>query len=168
MNTAESIRTEQYLTFTLDEEAFAVPVTSVREVLDVAPVTRIPHAPPFLRGVIDVRGRAVPVADLSVKFGGPPTETTRDTRIVVMELKAEGKVALFGAFADAVHDVVELETGDIEPPPRIGARWQADFIEGIGRRDNRFVLILNMGSVFSEEELTVVRAAGGRTKAGDA
>lgn len=142
-----------FLTFRLGDELFALDVFQVREVLDVTAITRVPLSLDFMRGIINVRGTVVPVIDLRVKFGMEPSELSRDSRIVVMELDIDGETTVLGALADAVHEVMELETGQIEPPPGIGARWRLEFVKGIGKRNGEFVLILDIGKVFSAEEI---------------
>ena len=107
----------QYLTFKLGKELFALDVTQVQEVLDVTAITNVPRSADFMRGVINVRGNVVPVADLRVKFGLPPTETTLDTRIVVMEIMMDHETTVLGALADSVHNVMDIARDQIEPPP---------------------------------------------------
>lgn len=147
----------QYLTFKLGAEMFAIDVSQVREILDVTTVTRVPRAPGFMRGVINVRGSVVPVVDLRMKFEMDKTEQTLDTRIVVMEIVLEGELVTIGTLADAVHSVIDIEPASIEPPPKVGARWNTDFINGIGKHDNQFILILNVDRIFSAEELAVAK-----------
>ncbi|MEO5373544.1 MAG: chemotaxis protein CheW [Alphaproteobacteria bacterium] len=143
----------QYLTFGVDEEVFAINVIQVRKVLDVCPFTRVPNTPPFMRGMISFSGKGVPVIDLRVKFGLAPTEPTDRTRIIVLEAQVEGKPLVIGALADRVHEVAALDESDIEPPPNIGVQWQSGAIRGIGRRSDRFVIILNLNKVFTSDEL---------------
>ncbi len=149
-----------YLTFQLEDEIFSIDVAQVREVLDMSTITKVPQAPDFMRGVINVRGSVVPVVDMRMKFGLPPVEKTRDTRIVVMELDMDGETTIFGALADAVKEVIELEPDQIEPPPRLGSRWRTEFIKGIGKRDDHFILILDVDRIFSTDELALVQASG--------
>ena len=105
--------TSQYLTFKLGEEMFAINVSQVREVLDISTITKVPRAPDFMRGVINVRGSVVPVVDLRLKFGMTKTETTVDSRIIVMELSLEGDKTVLGSMADSVHEVLDLDSGQI-------------------------------------------------------
>ncbi len=148
--------TSQYLTFKLESEVFALDVTQVREVLDLTPITKVPRSPDFMRGVINVRGSVVPVVDLRLKFGLSQVEKTLDTRIVVMEISLDGEITVLGAIADSVHEVIELEPGQIEKPPKIGSRWRTDFIKGIGKRDDQFIIILEIDRIFSTDELALV------------
>jgi purine-binding chemotaxis protein CheW len=156
--------TGQYLTFRLGEEIFALDVAQVREVLDMCPITKVPGTPDFMRGVINVRGSVVPVMDLRRKFGLPESDQTLDTRIIVMEIDIDGEVTILGTLADSVDEVLDLEPGRIEPPPKIGARWRTEFIRGIGKRDDKFLILLDIDRVFSTDELALAEAAAGETE----
>jgi purine-binding chemotaxis protein CheW len=149
--------TAQYITFKLGEESFALNVAQVREVLEVPLITRVPTAPSFMRGVVNVRGKAIPVIDLRLKFGLPPAPDTVNTRIVVIELELDGETTVVSGVADSVHEVVELEPGQIEPPPRIAMRWRTDLIKGMGRRNDEFLIILDIEAVLTLEELSAVQ-----------
>jgi purine-binding chemotaxis protein CheW len=151
------IMLNQYLTFKLGEEMFAIDVSQVREILDVTTITKVPRAPEFMRGVINVRGSVVPVVDLRMKFGMTGTERTKDTRIVVMEIALEGDLTTIGTLADAVHNVMDIEPTSIEPAPKVGAKWNTEFIKGIGKHNDEFIIILNVDRIFSAEELALVR-----------
>ncbi len=148
--------TGQYMTFKLGNELFAISVARVREVLEVSQITRVPTAPAYMRGVVNVRGQATPVVDLRLKFGLPPTADSVHTRIVVMELELDGEPTVLGGVADSVHEVIELEPGSINPPPRIAMRWRTDFIQGMGKRGEDFIIILDVNAVFSSDELALV------------
>ena len=150
----------QYLTFRLGEEVFALEITQVREVLDYTPITRVPRMPAFMRGVINLRGSVVPVVDLRLKFGMSATERTLNTCIIIAEVAIGGERTLLGALADSVQEVIDLEAGQIEPPPRLGTSIHAEFIRGMGKRDERFVIILDVDRVFSSDELSLVQGAG--------
>lgn len=160
MSDDTTMEVTQYLTFQLGEEMFALDVSQVREVLDFTTITKVPRAPEFMRGVINVRGSVVPVVDLRLKFGMPKIERTVDTRIVVMEIALDGEVMVIGALADAVRNVMELDPAQIENTPNIGARWDTEFIKGIGKHDDQFIIILNVDGVFSAEELARVSEKG--------
>jgi purine-binding chemotaxis protein CheW len=147
----------QYLTFKLGEEMFAIDVSQVREVLDVTTITKVPRAPAFMRGVINVRGSVVPVVDLRLKFDLSGTEQTLDTRIVVMEIALNGELTIIGTLADAVHNVMDIEPANIEPAPKVGARWNTEFIRGIGKHNDQFIIILNVDRIFLAEELALVQ-----------
>ena len=143
----------QYLTFTLDDEVFAVNISKVREVLDFTKITKVPKTPDYLRGVINLRGSVVPVADMRLKFGLPKAEKTVNTCIVIMELSLDGDNTVLGALVDSVQEVLDLEPGQIEPAPRIGTRLKTEFIKGMGKRDDQFIIILDIDKVFSAEEI---------------
>lgn len=145
---------EQYLTCGVGDETFALNVVQVREVLDLGPFSKVPNMPAYVRGMINVRGKAVPVIDLRVKFGMVPAEPTDTTRIVVLEVVVDGKSLVIGALADRVYEVAALDAGDMEPPPDIGTQWRSDIIRGIGRRNDRFVIVLNLNKVFSMDDLS--------------
>lgn len=147
--------TSQYMTFKLGNELFAIGVAQVREVLEVSQITRVPTAPAYLRGVVNVRGQATPVADLRLKFGLAAVPDTVHTRIIVMELEIDGEAVILGGVADSVHEVIELEPGSIDPPPRIAMRWRSEFIQGMGKRGDDFIIILDVNQVFSSEELAL-------------
>jgi purine-binding chemotaxis protein CheW len=151
--------TSQYMTFKLGAELFAIDVAQVREVLEVAQITKLPTAPRYMRGVVNVRGQATPVVDLRLKFGLPESPDTVHTRIIVMELDLDGEATVLGGIADSVHEVIELEPASINPPPRIAMRWRTDFIQGMGKRGDDFIIILDVDAVFSAEELAVVSEA---------
>ncbi len=146
----------QYMTFKLGDELFAIDVNRVREVLEVMHITRVPTAPDYMRGVVNVRGKAIPVVDLRLRFGLPRTADTVHSRIVVMELELDGEGTVLGGIADSVHEVIELEPANINPPPRIAMRWRTEFIQGMGRRGDEFIIILDVNAVFSSEELAMV------------
>jgi purine-binding chemotaxis protein CheW len=143
----------QYLTFTLEDEIFAIDVFQVREVLDMDKITNVPQSPEFMRGVINVRGSVVPVVDLRLKFGLAQTDTTRDTRIVVMEVEIDGDVTIIGSIADSVKEVMELSPSQIESPPKLGKKWRSEVIKGVGKHNEKFILILDVNLLFSSDEI---------------
>lgn len=149
--------TRQYMTFKLGDELFAIDVAQVREVLEVSQITKVPTAPEYMRGVVNVRGQATPVVDLRLRFGLPKGIDTVHTRTIVMELNLDGEATVLGGIADSVHEVIELDPGNINPPPRIAMRWRTDFIQGMGKRGEEFIIILDVSAVFSSEEMALVR-----------
>jgi purine-binding chemotaxis protein CheW len=151
--------TRQYMTFKLGDELFAINVAQVREILGVSQITKVPTAPPYMRGVVNVRGQATPVVDLRLKFGLSENPDTVHTRIIVMELELDGEATVLGGIADSVHEVIELEPASINPPPRIAMRWRTNFIQGMGKRGDDFIIILDFNAVFSSEEIAVVSDA---------
>jgi len=140
------------LTLRLQDEIFAVEAESVREILDVVPITEVPNARIFVGGLINVRGRVVPLADLRVMFGmeRPPADV--NTRIVVVEVDLDGEPTIVAILADRVHDVTEIETATIQDAPRVGMRWRPEYIRGIGKRGDDFIIIPDMGKIFTMED----------------
>ncbi len=155
MNNTETASTNQYLTFMLGEETFAANVIYIREVLEVLPVTKVPRTPKFILGVVNVRGNVVPVIDMRLKFDMSEQETTADSAIIVMEIYFDGEPVTIGALVDAVNEVLEIEKDKIEKPPRIGMRIGNEIIEGIGKHEDRFIIILNMNRLFAPDELAI-------------
>ena len=149
--------TLQYLTFGLGEEVFALETGSVREVIELVSVTRIPKTPPYMRGVINLRGHAVPVVDLRIKFDMPKAQDTVNTCIIIVDVEVEGENCYMGAIVDSVREVFEMTSDQINPPPRMGTSIRADFIRGMGKQNEEFIMILDIGKVFSPEELQVLR-----------
>jgi purine-binding chemotaxis protein CheW len=156
MNSEESA-VRQYLSFRLGEEIFAIDVTKTHEVLDYSPVTRVPQTPSFMLGVINLRGSVVPVIDLRLKFGMPGAEQTRDTCIIVMEVAVDGETSVIGARVDAVLEVMDLDEGEIEAPPRIGTKLKTEYIEGMANRGDRFMILLEIDRIFSSDEIALVQ-----------
>ena len=159
MSVNEISETANYLTFTLDTEVFAVDISQVREVLDFTTVTRVPRTPEFMLGVINRRGGVVPVIDLRLKFGMPKSEKTIVGCIIIVEVKIEDEATMIGALADSVQEVIELTSEAIEPAPKIGTKLNTEFILGMGKRNDEFIIILDIDKVFSVDELTVVQEA---------
>lgn len=156
MSVTEINRIRPYLTFTLDEELFAVDVGKVREVLDLTKITRVPQTPEYMKGVINLRGNVVPVIDFRLKFGMDEVEPTIDTCIIVLEIDVEDELLIIGALADSVREVFELEPEQIEPAPRLGTKFNVDYLHGIGRKDDSFLMILNIDKAFSMDEINFV------------
>jgi len=148
----------QFLTFKLDNEVFALDIAKVREVLDFTTITKVPRTPEFMRGVINLRGSVVPVVDLRLKFGMSRTEKTVNTCIIIVEVTVDNETTILGALADSVQEVMDLEPDHIEPAPKIGTRLNTEFIKGMGKRDNNFIIILDIDKVFSVDELALVQS----------
>jgi purine-binding chemotaxis protein CheW len=157
MAVAEITQTTQYLTFRLGDEVFALDISKVREVLDFTTVTKVPRTPEFMRGVINLRGSVVPVVDLRLKFGMSKTENGVNTCVIITEVTVDGDTTILGALSDSVQEVLDLEQGSIAPAPKIGTKLRTDFIKGMGKRDDRFIIILDIDKVFSADELSLVK-----------
>lgn len=163
MSVAGITETVQYLTFKLADEIFAFDVAKVREILELTSITKVPQTPDFMRGVINLRGSVVPVIDLRLNFGMACTEQTVNTCIIVVEVKLDGETVVLGVLADSVQEVVEMEPGLIEPPPQLGTKLNTEFIKGMGKVENNFVMILDIDKVFSSDDLSDMQGASGST-----
>ena len=146
----------QYVTLGIAEEIFAAPVERVQEILEMRQIARLPHAPAYLLGMIDLRGQGIPVVDLRLKLGLAAAEDTHATRIVVLKVMAGGREVILGLKADRVFEVTVLDGGTMEPPPEIGVRWQSESIAGIGRRNGAFVTVLDLDHVFAATEISLM------------
>jgi len=155
---AEELEATQYLTFTLAEEVFAVDVARVREILEMPGITKVPQVPDFMRGVINLRGCVVPVIDLRLKFGMQETAQTVNTCIIVVEVLMDDENIVLGALADSVQEVIEMEPSQIEAAPHIGTHLKTEFLKGMGKHNEHFVMILDIDKVFSGAELAAVQA----------
>jgi len=144
---------EQYLTFFIRGEEYAVGILRVKEIIEYETVTRVPAVPPHVRGVINLRGAVLPVVDLAAKFGSPETDVTRTTCIVIVETQLRDEIVVAGVMTDAVSEVVDLGADQIEPPPPFGTGVRVDFLVGMGKLDGRLVLILDIDRVLSPVEL---------------
>jgi purine-binding chemotaxis protein CheW len=162
---AQPAEPRQYLTFTLGGEMFAVETLSVKEIIEYGQITAVPMMPPSIRGVINLRGAVVPVIDLKARFGAQPTEVTRRTCIVIIELGSGDDHQVIGIVVDTVSEVLEIPPSEIEPPPAFGARIRADFISGMGKIAGRFVILLEMGRVLSVDELATLSSLSERPEA---
>lgn len=157
MDLTDSMSCSQFLTFTLAEELFALHIVKVREVLDFTTATKVPNTPRYLRGVINLRGNVLPVVDMRLKLGLQPAAETVNSCIIIVEVEMEGDTVLVGIVADAVQEVLDLEPQDIEPPPRIGTKLDTEFIVGIGKHNEQFLMILHIDAVLAAEASLVVQ-----------
>ncbi len=139
----------QYLTFNLADECYAVRVSSVEVVLEMAAITRVPNCSPHIRGVINHRGSVVPVVDLRVVFGLEEAELSEGTSVIISQIPYEGEILTAGILADAVQEVVDIEERLVEPPPAFGSRIDGKFVQGIGKRGNDFIILLDLESALS-------------------
>lgn len=154
MSAQTATETSQYLSFKLGDEIFALDIEKVREVMDFTQVTKVPQTPEFMLGVINLRGNVVPVVDMRLKFGMTGKQATVNTCIIIVEIVVDGEVTVLGAMADSVQEVMSLGPDQIEPPPKIGTHMDNRFIKGMGKRDNKFMIILDIDRVFSARELS--------------
>ena len=147
---------QQYLTFFLVDEEYAVGIQRVKEIIEYTAITKVPKVPMWIRGVINLRGNVVPVVDLAVRFGMEERTITKTTCIVIVEVQQEAERAVMGVIADAVNQVIDFAPKDIEEPPAFGTRVRLEYLFGMGKLGKKFALILNIDSVLSAAELLTV------------
>lgn len=155
----------QYLTFMLGGEMYAIAILNIKEIIEFGSLTTVPMMPAFIRGVINLRGSVVPVVDLSARFGKQGTSITRRTCIVIIEIRSEGELQDIGVMVDTVNEVLEIPSSEIEPAPAFGAKIRADFIQGMGKINGKFVIILDVNHVLSIDEMTTLCKVGGEIEA---
>ncbi len=158
-------RTGQYLTFWLGDEAFALDIRNVREIIQHGPMTSVPLMPAFVRGVINLRGAVVPVIDLNARFGRAPAQVGKKTCVVIFDALRDGERTELGLMVDAVSEVVDLAGDAIEPPPNFGTSVRRDFIHGLGKLGDRFVILLEPDKAFDVEEMAQLCALSQETQA---
>lgn len=153
MEEKQKVNKNSYLTFRLGKELFATNVRYVLQILPVPEITKIPNSPDYMKGVINHGGKVLPVVDTRVKFSMPQVEKTENTCIIVVEINSNDDTINVGAVVDSVNDVLEISDNQIQPPPGIGSKYQSEFIEGMIKEKDEFIILLNMNKVFSAEEV---------------
>jgi purine-binding chemotaxis protein CheW len=148
----------QYVTFTLIEEQYAVSVRKVREVLEYTRITKLPRTADFMKGIINLRGAGVPVIDLRLKFGMEETPVGKETAIIVLDVDSRAGPVVVGVLADSVHEVVEIAPGDVEPAPHFGTSLSSEFIQGVGKCDSGFIIILDIDHIFNSDEVLMLKS----------
>nr|WP_320131496.1 chemotaxis protein CheW [uncultured Holophaga sp.] len=154
----------QFLTFTLGGETFAMEIRFIREIIQYGGLTTVPLMPDFIRGVINLRGAVVPVVDLAVRFRRRPTEPTKRTCIVILEVGEGERLSTLGVLVDNVSEVLEISDGEIEPAPSFGSSLRADFIQAVGKVAGKFVILLDVSQVLSVEEMAALAAGQGEAE----
>jgi purine-binding chemotaxis protein CheW len=147
---------QQFLTFFLADEEYAINIQRVKEIIEYSTVTKVPKVPEWIRGVINLRGNVVPVVDLAVRFGLAESPVTKATCIVIVEVEQDSERTVMGVIADAVNQVIDLTPKDIEEPPEFGTRVRLEYLFGMGKLGKKFALILNIDTVLSNTELLTV------------
>ena len=142
----------QYLTFMLAREVFATGILGIKEIIEYHSLTEVPMMPASVRGVINLRGAVVPVMDLLARFGRPPSEITKRSCIVIVEVATGEEHQVIGVMVDAVNEVLDIAPADIEPPPAFGAHIRSDFIHGMGKVQGKFVILLDLDQVLSIDQ----------------
>lgn len=151
---------QQYLTFLLGGEMFAIGILGIKEIIEYGKLTTVPMMPEFIRGVINLRGAVVPVIDLAARFGREPSKITRRSCIVIIEVEAGEDRQDVGVIVDSVSEVLEIPAEEIEPAPAFGARIRTDFINGMGKVGGKFVILLDINHVLSIEEMAELALVG--------
>ena len=149
---------QQYLTFVLGGEIFAIGILAIKEIIEYTGITDVPMMPPYLRGVINLRGAVVPVVDLSVRFGKPANAATKRTCIVIIEIQIGNDRHDIGLVVDAVNAVLDIPASEIEPPPSFGTHIRTDFIHGMGKVNGKFVILLELDHILAFEEMQQLSA----------
>ena len=150
-----------YLTFKLGDEIFGANVAKILNILEMTKITKVPKSPPFMKGVINLRGAVLPLIDTRVKFDMGETEYTTNTCILVLDIDLNGESVHVGALVDAVQEVIEIDEAQIQPPPSIGSKYKSEFIEGMAKITDEFIMLLNMDLIFSTSELSLLRESSG-------
>ncbi len=164
-----AVEQSQYLTFFIAGEEYAVGILRVKEIIQYDTLTTVPKTPPWVRGVINLRGGVVPVVDLALKFGLDETQITNSTCIVITEVDLDGEHerTVMGVLADSVSQVIDLRAGDVEAPPAFGTRIHVDYLKGLGKAGKKFVLMLDIDKVLSVDELLATASVAGEGPAED-
>lgn len=146
--------TAQYLTLGLAGETFGIPIRNVREVLDMRVISRLPHAPDFMLGMIDVRGIGYPILDLRLKLDLPSVQPTEATRIIILDVPIADRIVGVGFVADCVYEVADIDDSSLEPVPEVGGKWKSDYIAGIGRKGDGFIIIFDLARLMAGTDVT--------------
>ena len=146
-----------YLTFKLGDEIFGANVSKVLNILEMTRITKVPKSPPYMKGVINLRGSVLPLIDTKIKFDMGETVYTPNTCILVLDIDINGDPVHVGALVDSVQEVIEIDDAQIMPPPTIGSKYKSEFIEGMAKINSEFIMLLNMDLIFSTSELSLLR-----------
>ncbi|WGS18576.1 MULTISPECIES: chemotaxis protein CheW [unclassified Bradyrhizobium] len=157
--------TTQYLTLGLAGETFGIGIRNVREILDMRPISRLPHAPHFMLGMIDVRGSGYPIVDLRLKLDLPSVPATEATRIIILDVPMNDRLLGVGLVADCVFEVTDIDEDAIEPVPAVGGRWKSDYIGGIGRKGEKFIILFDLARLMANARLPAERELQGDASA---
>ncbi len=157
----DATKVNSYLSFKLGEEIFGANVSKVLNILEITKITKVPKAPVYMKGVINLRGSVLPLIDTRIKFDMGETVYTPNTCILVLDIDMNGEIVHVGALVDSVHEVLEIEDTQILPPPSIGSKYKSEFIEGIAKINDDFIMLLNMDLIFSSSELSLLKDSSG-------
>jgi purine-binding chemotaxis protein CheW len=152
-----AVKINSYLTFKLGEEIFGANVSKVLNILEMTKITKVPKAPNYMKGVINLRGAVLPLIDTRLKFDMGETSYTTNTCILVLDIDMGGDSVHVGALVDSVQEVLEIDDASIMPPPSIGSKYKSEFIEGMAKVNDEFIMLLNMDLIFSTDELSLLK-----------
>lgn len=155
--TEQTIALQSYLTFKLENEIFAANVSKVLEILEIPRITKLPHSPAYIRGVINLREKVMPVIDARKKFGLPDTNDTVNSCIVVFHISLDGVNLNIGTIVDAVLEVMDIQEANIQPVPKFGSKFKSEFILGMIKENDQFIMLLKPESLFSSEEVSILQ-----------
>ncbi|MDY7036964.1 MAG: chemotaxis protein CheW [Thermodesulfobacteriota bacterium] len=152
-------REGKYLTFTLDNEEYGIGILKIKEIIGMMPITAVPQTPEFVKGVINLRGKVIPVLDLRLRFGMDAIDYTERTCIIVVEIEGQSGTVMIGIVVDAVSEVLNIKGEDIEDTPTFGTRLDTDYILGMAKMEGGVKILLNIDLVLSIEEISVLEKA---------
>jgi purine-binding chemotaxis protein CheW len=162
MNTSEvKAKVESYLSFKLGDEIFASNVSKVLNILEMTKITKVPKAPPYMKGVINLRGSVLPLIDTRIKFGMTETVFTTNTCILVLDIILNDESVKIGALVDSVQEVLEISEDQIQPIPSLGSKYKSDFIDGMAKVNDNFIMLLNVEQIFSTEDVINLKGVTG-------
>ena len=153
-----------YLTFKLGNEIFGANVAKVLNILEMTKITKVPKSPSYMKGVINLRGSVLPLIDTRIKFDLGETEYTTNTCILVLDIELNNEAVHVGALVDSVQEVIEIDDAQIQPPPSIGSKYKSEFIEGMAKINDEFIMLLNMDMIFSASEMSLLRESSGEVE----
>lgn len=153
MKTQVESKINSYLSFQIGTEIFAADVANVINILEMAKITKVPKSPNYMKGVINLRGSVLPVVDTRLKFGLPETEYTTNTCILVLEVLSRNETIRLGAIVDSVQEVLEIGSDEIMPPPNLGTKFKTDILVGMAKKDENFIMIMDVNNVFADDEV---------------
>lgn len=155
----------QLVSFVVGAEEYAIPILAVQEINRMMSITRVPQSPPFVEGVINLRGKVIPVVDLRKRFGMTVSEATGDERIIVVEIQGQTEARVIGFTVDKVNRVLRIGSEIVEPAPAMACGADSEYVQGVGKLDEGLLILLSLERLFSAQELELANAAAGNAPA---
>ena len=152
-------REGKYLTFVLNEEEYGIGILKIKEIIGMMPITTVPQTPEFVKGVINLRGKVIPIVDLRARFGMKPIDYTERTCIIVVEIEGPAGMMMIGIVVDAVSEVLNIKDEEIEDTPTFGAKLNTDYILGMAKMEGGVKILLDIDRVLTADEITTLRNA---------